>query len=173
MKKLLILFVVTFTFASCGSIVPLKGSYQQGYEFTTELPKEQVWRSLIDFFTKKGIGIKLIDKQSGLLISDRYKYDFTLEDNLGNLVNPDAFLVIETYKQGFQNKPRYDDVSSEFNVVINDLVDNKTQIKVNVVNQKAILSVPQGMGHLPRIINVNGKSTGVLEKLIFEQLTKK
>ena len=172
MKKLLILFVVTFTFTSCASIVPLKGSYQQGYEFTTELPKEQVWRNLIDFFTKRGIGIKIIDKQSGLLITDRYKYDYTTEDNLGNLVNPDAPLVRETYKIGLRVISSYD-ITAEFNVVINDLTDNKTEIKVNIVNPRAILSVPQGMGHLPRLVEVNAKSTGVLEKLIFDQLTKK
>ena len=173
MKKLLILFVVTFTFASCGSIVPLKGSYQQGYEFTTELPKEQVWRSLIDLFTKKGIGIKLIDKQSGLLISNRYEYDCTTEDKLGNLVNSNAYLVAETYNSGCRKTLSYK-ATTEFNVVINDLSQAKTEIKVNIVNSGAQASVQQGMGHLPKLVEVGiPKSTGVLEKLIFEQLTKK
>ena len=172
MKKLLILFVVTFTFTSCARLVPLKGTYQQGYEFTTELPKEQVWRNLIGFFTKRGIGIKIIDKQSGLLITDRYKYDYTTEDNLGNLVNPDSPLVMETYKSGLLYKSSYD-ITAEFNVVINDLANSKTEIKVNIVNSRAIVSVPQSMGHLPKLVEIGAKSTGVLENKIFEQLTKK
>jgi hypothetical protein len=41
------------------------------YTFTTTLSKEQIWRKIVTLFTHNGISIKVVDKNSGIIQSEK------------------------------------------------------------------------------------------------------
>lgn len=72
-------------------IIPIKESYPNiPMVFQSDKSFEQVWDNLIDLFAQKGLSIIIIDKSSGLLISNRSKLASTYEMKNGKLNNPGA-----------------------------------------------------------------------------------
>ena len=87
----LILSGLLFFVASCAStkinVIPLKGTYPvTPIQITTEKKFDEVWEKLVDVFAQKGLSIKIIDRSSGLIVSDRSLLTATVENNDGSLL---------------------------------------------------------------------------------------
>lgn len=95
MKRTLSLLLFVTLISCSAKIIPLKGQYPATpMIFNTENSFEKSWDKLIDIFAQKGLAIKLIDKSSGLLISERSLLTATTENKEGVIVNKTAFVVI-------------------------------------------------------------------------------
>jgi hypothetical protein len=171
LRLLLSTTIISLFFTSCANkITPLKGMYlDKPYEIVSEKTKDQVWDKLIDFFAQKGLSIRIIDRSSGLIISDKSALTYSLEDSKGNLIDPTAWIAIEkVYNVGANKIITPSSVSGDWNVRIKELPNNKTSINVNLVNIKAKqVSVSKyGVAEF----EIKAKSTGNFEKLIAEQI---
>lgn len=74
----------------------LKGKYQDTpFQIETSKSYEETWSELIDLFAQKRLSIKIIDKSSGLITSEKTSFlsSFTYEDAQGKPINPNAFVV--------------------------------------------------------------------------------
>lgn len=129
-------------------------------------------------FAKNGLGIKLIDKSSGLLVSDRVvNRNNSMEDVNGVILQPTAFLVTNYYKQSKLLQPFPLNVAYDWNVVVTS--DGlKTKVNVNIVNIEGAYMTPAGY-RLPngnvayKTHTLQVKTTGVFEKMIFDAISKK
>lgn len=150
--------------------VPLKGTYSdKPYEVISEKSFDQVWTNVIDLFATKGLSIKLIDKSSGLIVSEKTSFinDYTFEDKLGKLINPDASVVLETVTyEGFNQTLKPEKITGEWNVRIKDNGNNKTSVNVNLTNIDAKLIIAGSAYTAAQNITFEGKSTGQFEELI-------
>src|SRR5689334_10194727 len=83
-------------FVSCSvKTIPIKGTYlKPPYTDTTTIAKEQAWDKIIDFFAQNGLSIKIIDKSSGLIISDNTAVPASYETKLGIPEKKDAWIVV-------------------------------------------------------------------------------
>ena len=171
MTRLKLLFsatiVATVLLTGCAyKITPLKGSYSdKPFEITSDKSKDQVWDKLIDFFAQKGLSIKIIDRSSGLIISDRSSLTWTFEDSKGKLIDPTAWIVIEKNVDPGPNKViKPSSVAGDWNVRIKELPNNKTVINVNLVNIKAKKEFSSKYGSSE--YEIKALSTGNFEKII-------
>lgn len=175
--------------SSCatGKVIPLSGNYPtMPVMLNTEKSVESTWDKLIDLFAQKGLSIKVIDRSSGLIISDKTIFKTTVENEKGKLEDDNAWIVVSKVHDNALNRkvaisgttsgvyskqliPR--DVTGEWNVRIKKDESGKTIINVNIVNVTYSDYVATGMGSpgYYKDVPLNGafyKSTGVFEKLI-------
>lgn len=174
MRKILFAIYSACLLVSCSvKTIPIKGSYlKPPFVLTTTTPFEKVWDKLIDLFAQKGLPIRIIDKSSGLITSDRAILTTTVETKDGKLKNTDAFIVIpQIYDPGtrkYSPISKYSDVSGEWNVRVKQS-DGQTTINVNIVNIK--YQNWDAYYKVNRDITLNEyQSTGVFEKLIAETI---
>lgn len=137
-----ILALLVFVFVGCASakVTPVKGIYQTlPFIATSSSNFNAVWDKLIDLFAQKGLPIKIIDRSSGLIISDRSVLPVTFELKEGGLKDPNAFIVLPKMYDPNSRKTTtiagINPVTGEWNVRIKE-VDGKTSINVNIVNVK-------------------------------------
>lgn len=163
MQKLLPTFLL-FLLVSCASVktVPLKGAYlDKPSIIISENNKDLVWDKLIDFFAQKGMSIKIIDRSSGLIISEEIGLIWSYEDKKGVIKKPNAFVVIPLmHVAGTPINPS--SVTAEWNVRIKTAENNKTSINVNLVNIKR--HDPDGRSFITK--STTGVSTGKFEETI-------
>lgn len=175
MKKVLFVLCLSISLVSCGGLVnvPLKGTYiDKPIEITSKQPYEKVWSNIIDLFATKGLSVKLIDKSSGLIVSEKtsLKDSYSFEDAQGNLENPSAFIALDKNEiKGF-SKLQPETVVAEWNIRIKSIDGNLTLINVNLTNINAFYTSPAGPYSAARTITFVGKSTGNFEKQISEIL---
>ena len=163
--------IIALLFTGCANkIAPLKGKYlDKPFEIVSDKNKDQVWDKLIDFFAQKGLSIKIIDRSSGLIISDKSALTYSLEDSKGNLIDPNAWIAIEkVYNVGANKIIKPSSVSGDWNVRIKELPNNKTSINVNLVNIKAKQVSVSKYGVVE--FEIKALSTGNFENLIAEQI---
>ncbi len=164
--------ILLILLASCNyKTVPLKNTYQnKPYEITSSANFNTVWDKVIDVFSQKGIGIKLIDRSSGLIVAHNATIPVTHEDSKGNLVNPNAWVVSAKVWEPGANRYYYPETGSvEWNIRIKDL-GGSTSINVNITNIVTSTAVTQvnpvfALSNTS-IVNTNAVSTGVFEKMI-------
>ena len=177
MRKSVLIFLTPLLLCSCFTplkIIPIKGHYiETPFQVQSERTREEVWSNIIDFFGQKGIGIKIIDKNSWLIISDAYNMSYTYEDSKGKLIDPNAFLVIRkklapgnvmgALGGGTMNP---ESVSAEWNVILKEQ-QGKAVININIVNPRFI-----EYGSYQKIEFTPGGcySTGVFENRLSEIL---
>lgn len=133
MKKVPFLLIFICTLCQCTpKIVPLKNSYQdKPFTGLSDNNKDAVWDKIVDFFAQNGLSIRIIDRSSGLIISN----PTTHESTKGGLINPDAFVVLnKVYYPGATRYMQPINVTGEWNIRIKSAPDNKTNINVNLVN---------------------------------------
>jgi len=166
-KKNLIILLLFFSscIATKLKYAPFKGEYPPTpYIITSELPKEKVWDKIIDFFAQNGLSIKVIDRSSGLIVSDRSKLDWSYEDVKGNIKNPNAWVVVQRVTSPMNSPapilPIY--VYGDWNIRIKENETGGTLINVNLVNIKS--------QDLATDLYASSKSTGVFEKTISDQI---
>jgi hypothetical protein len=164
----LILFFAVASYLSCGiKSEGISGRYGKPVVITSDNSFEQVWSNVIDFFATEGISIKVIDKSSGLIVTEKYNLRgaYTQEGKNGELMNPSAFVVIS--KCG---KLGPDWLTGEWNVRIKSLPDGKTSINVNLLNIQGHVYRAESTYTFKVDCDFTGQSTGVFEKGIAEKL---
>ncbi len=171
--KVIISILIILTLHSCTSskIIPISGTYAETpYVITTNSSFDSVWDKLIDLFAQKGLPIKIIDRSSGLVISDQSILPATFELKTGGLKDPSAFIVLPKYYNSGAKKTYtiagLSNVTGEWNVRIKT-AGQGTTINVNIVNLKYF--EPSIYTKLSKEVLVSSfKSTGVFENIISE-----
>lgn len=164
-------FVFIALLVSCvPTVSTLTGSYQdKPYEIKTDKDFETVWSNLIDLFAQKGISIKIIDKSSGLIVSEKtsFKQSYTTELN-GKAADPNAWIVLNKVDwMGSEIKP--DHVYGEWNARIKNS-DGGTIININLTNIDAAAHFNATQYSSERNFVFEGKSTGKFESIIAETI---
>ncbi len=175
MKRFLPLAVLVILIQCSPKIAPLTKTYQaKPYEAISDNNKDIVWDKIVDFFAKNGLSIKLIDRSSGLIVSDATTLTYTHEDDKGNLKNPKAWVVLnKIYKAGNKLYIEPTSLTGEWNIRIKSTSDNKTNINVNLVNIKYTYLNSSGMPEKDSQYFVNkfqAQSTGKFEEFIFNNV---
>jgi hypothetical protein len=143
------------------SILTVFPTVSEPYQLTTHLSKDQVWIKLTQFFAYNGISIKTVDKNSGLIQSDKIGFgtNCNLEGSddstawaLCNRVMDDKFFLYPQVMNG------------ELMFLVQE-IGGKTQINIHFFNLNAYHSSANGE------INFTIRSTQVLEKMIGKYLT--
>lgn len=176
MKRIIVLIIVV-VMNGCAAmegprLVPLKGDYSKVQNtFYTDKSKDEVWSKIVELFSTNGIGISLIDKSSGLIVSNKTSFidSYTREDEHGRLINNKAFLVVEHYDNLRKdlNAPQVCD--GIWNIRMFNK-DGKTAININLTNIKAHAEMNFGTYLGVKAFDFNSKSTGSFEKMIAESL---
>lgn len=174
MKKITICLIAVLTISSCSiKTIPLKNDYShKPFEFKTTSSFEDVWTKTIELFAKEGIGIKLIDKSSGLIIAQNNYADLTTEDNNGKLINPKAYGVTDKLFYQASNKYYYPKLGEmQWNIFIKRNNDNGCTININVI-EIVTSSLYTTKGNSTPIIGEKKKaySLGVFEKQIANEI---
>jgi hypothetical protein len=147
-----------------------KGSYPNTpIVIYSDRTKDQVWDNLIDFFAQNGIAIKIIDKASGLIVSEKMAIPWTYEDDKNKLKDPRAFVVIpDIYIPGSDKPALPTEVQASWNVRLKT-EGARTSINVNLVNldakylDKYTFYVSAAKQKYPPE-QINGRTTGIFEK---------
>jgi hypothetical protein len=173
MKKILTFITVAAMLQSCGqgSMIPLKSDYSKIQNtFYSDKSKDVVWNNIVELFSKNGIGIQLIDKSSGLIISNKTDYSktATTENASGKLLNEKAYVVVESYDAPMRIVPA-ENISATWNIRLFEK-DNKTGININLTNIEATTTFPPSQYTRGLVLKYDAKSTGNFEKLIADSI---
>jgi hypothetical protein len=122
--KLLMSFIFSICVLNCYSQkkIPLKGKYLESpYTISTVKPFEETWSTIIDLFIKRGYSLKIIDKGSGLLMSERIVLKSTTEIKKSNkLTDTSAVIVVpQIYRPGpnrYSPITKNSDITGEWNI---------------------------------------------------------
>lgn len=169
MHKIFSLFLILSLVCCSPKIIPLKGSYPSTpiIEYSDN-SVDKVWDKIIDFFAQNGLSIKIIDRSSGLIISESSELTWTFEDKKGNQIKPGRWVAIPmVIAPGADKATSPYKVLGEWNVRIKSAGD-KTSINVNLVNIRARFATYSMADRDPVYTRVDGRSTGVFEKQMFE-----
>jgi hypothetical protein len=170
MKKIITIFVITIL-SSCGAPPHLQGKYQDTpFQIETSKSIDDIWSNIIDLFATQGLSIRIIDKSSGLITSDKTSFllFYSYEDKYGKLYKPDAFIVLNGIKNFLGEYLNPQIVEGEWNVRVKR-VENKTIINVNLINIFAKYTSPSD----PKTsYNLEAKSTGKFEQKIADIVNK-
>lgn len=173
MRQTFILLFALTLLSGCASvkIIPLKNTYQtKPYEAVSDNNKDVVWDKIVDFFAQNGLSIKLIDRSSGLIVSEATALTFTHEDSKGQLIHPDSWVVlVSVYDAANKKYIQPNVVIGEWNIRIKEIPGNKTNVNVNLVNIR--YSSPNTDPLLPAqlkyVSKFEAQSTGKFEDKIF------
>lgn len=161
--------------SSCApKVYSLKGSYPKPpIIYTSNNSLDKVWSNIIDLFAQKGIPIKLVDKSSGLIISEPSALVWSYEDKTGNIMKKDAWVVIPKILDKGANKfIKPTTVLGSWNIRVKE-ENGKTLINTNLYNITALYSTLNSVvwnttTGTTKVLD--GRSTGNFEKFIFEQI---
>lgn len=160
--------MIGFTLFSCNpqTTIPLKTDYSSPKKvYYSEKSKDEVWSKIIQLFASEGIGIKLIDKSSGLIVSEKTNFikNYTQEDTNGKLLDKNSYVAVGTYKALGRSIPPTN-VMGSWNIRLFE-ENQKTAIEVNLTTIEAFYFASNYQGQQVNI-PYDAKSTGVFEKQI-------
>lgn len=171
-------FACLFLIVGCNNkVIPLKNTYQdKSYKFANSSNKEQTWNKLIDLFTAKGLAIKTIDKNDGLITTDNTSFlnSYAWENKDGSLTNPNAFVVCSKVR-GFltlASSIKPDNITGQWTVRTKQEAD-KTIVDIRLANAggKVVIENSGIYGSATKEThNLIVESTGIFEKSIEEAL---
>lgn len=168
MKYLLILTL----FVSCTAPrLALKSTHQdEPFRIETNKTYDEAWTSVVDFFADSGVGIKIIDKESGLISaeSSSFRSSYTRENSNGTPIDDRAFIVIGNLRNGFGGKIEPSQISGEWNIRVKELGDN-TQISINLHNIDCYYDQPATSYTRAKVVTIPAASTGVFERSLSEK----
>jgi len=150
MKKILLISFIIFIQSCIPKVIPLKGKYQEGPVVSKiDRPLSKVWESIIDLIAETGMSIKMIDKSSGLILSEDADFYGTMshEDNKGNLLDSKAYIASERMDSEF---PQRDLIFYNSDV---KWTARAKEIKEGVTTVSLVL-------HINRVTNILEKQTG-------------
>lgn len=165
------LLALCLLFQSCiRQVVPLQGKYQETpvrSKFNTSF--DVVWSGVIDFIADTGQEVEFIDKSSGILRSDANLStgtEISHEDKKGVLVNPDAYIAVERYKDEFPrgNLPNHYS-TAKWTIRVKEIDRDNTEIGV-LMHVRSVR-----LGWLSTVGLYRGKSTGNYEKTIIDDIS--
>ena len=165
MKNLLLYLITIVTLSSCATSAGLTGRYQdRPYEVTSGSDYQTTWNKVIDLFSAEGYPIQVLEKASGLIVTQRM--DFTSATTIENKGRPklsSAYFVSEAFSNIY-GKHRPTDVQGQWNVRVKEVGD-KVLVAINIVNIRGeYIGAQTTYGQAREQLQV--KSTGVFEKKI-------
>jgi hypothetical protein len=134
------------------------------YQVSTTLSKDQVWMKLTQFFAYNGISIKTVDKNSGLIQSD--KIGFGSYCNLEGNEDSTAWALCNRIPEINTPYFHYPQVMNGELMVLVQEIGGKTQINIHFFNLNAYELTENGEYHFTT------RSTHVLEKRIGQYLVE-
>lgn len=182
MKPILIVLVSAYLLSCSQKIYPVIGKYPEPpIEIKSSKTFDQVWDNVIDMFAQKGLSIRIIDRSSGLIISDKSALSVTIEDNKGIPLDPNAFIVVPKYKD--KNTYKMVPVTGRWYNTITKKMENNSAfgdwnirvkktdggclINVNITNMNYSKQVIINSKKIDQLIALSsGKTTGVFENYI-------
>ncbi len=185
MKKVLLSFFLTlivFSFISCITTVPAKVFLNEEFTFKSsclnsniyEKDYNIIWSSVVDFFAENNLNIKIIEKESGLIVSERNV--LPSEYVTTNIPIKKTYMAVQ-FNKGLKVDGTGMRCSAEWNVRVIKVEDNKTKVVVNIGNPIVELNMIKGA--YPSIYTVWEKSdllsttTGNFENFIFSYVDSK
>ncbi|RFS17692.1 hypothetical protein [Emticicia sp. C21] len=166
MKKVLSLLLILSVFSSCQQKLtrPLKGNYPTDYTIISEKSSDELWNDIIAYCSESGIKLKIIDRKSGLIVSQWYKLGtYTFENQDGTLRENGANVVLgcETPGKFIADCQPPTIIWTFINFKLNEK-NNKISLTVRLSDLKAWYSEWE---YLKQV-----KSTGFLEKQIIDKI---
>lgn len=171
MKYIIIPVLCLILFSCTTRLIPLRGKYPQPpFEITTTQQYEQMWNKVVDVFTERNIPIKIIDKSSGLIVSDKISMGTTVENRNGVPVSDKAFIVVPGYYDPATRKNisafPLDNYSGSISVRVKTKENNVTvSVSISGVTAQSYMSGKMQNGDI-----TNFKSTGKFEQSFFDLL---
>lgn len=177
MKLLFCSFLLLFLAACNDRVVPIKGMYQDTtYAFSAPASRKQVLNKLIDVFTAKGLAVKTLDEQNGIITTETTSFlqSYAWELKNGSLSDSNAYVICSRVRGPFTLTPSYkpEFVTGQWVVRLKD-EENTTHVDVRLMNATGKVAVPgssSAYDPAPEMYNVVVKSTGIFEKAIADAL---
>ena len=132
----LVLMVGVVSYSCTPVKYTIQGSYQPATSFVTSKSFDYVWNNVIDFFAENNLPIEILEKDSGLIVSNNIKVGdnlVTWEDENGKLVNPDSWFVLPYYNVSGRTVVG-GTATCSFNVRVRELEDGNIKIQINLHN---------------------------------------
>lgn len=166
MKKVLFLLLTLCVFSSCQQKLtrPLKGNYPGDYTEVSFKSTNQIWDSIIQYCKRNGIEIKLMDRKSGLIVSQPYAiktYTFENPDGIPKNLSANVIIGCETVGSFKNDCQKPVSIWANINFKLNE-ESNKTLITLRLSELRALYSYNQYLKEI--------KSTGFLEKQIIDNV---
>jgi hypothetical protein len=174
--KLFSTFLFLSFLAACNNhVVPLKGAYQDTvYQVAATTSKQQTWDKLIDLLTAKGLAIKTLDQNNGLITTESSSFlnNYAFEKKEGGLTNPNAYVVCTKVRGGLtlplSIKPQ--SVNGQWILRLKDNGD-KTNVDVRLANANGTVIVgDMNKQSENKTYSLIVKSTGTFEREIAQAL---
>jgi len=168
-NRLMILTVLLSAFlllSSCAA-KQLSRNYQQVHKTYSSKSKDEVWKKIIEFMAINGVSPQVLDKESGLIVSQDMDFvsNYTFEDGDGGLENPKAWIVVEDYSYDSMLLPyQLESITGIWNIRVAEEA-GKTLINVNLVRLTGNWYGTAGANRNQRV-RVNAQSLGNFEKMI-------
>ena len=176
-KAALYFTCIIFGLSCNNKVVPLQKTYpDKSYEFSVSSPKDQVWTKLIDLLNTKGLAIKTIDKNSGVITTDNTSFinAYTWENKDGNLINPNALVICSKVRGPFTfaTSLKPNSLTGQWTFLTQQKSD-KTNVKISLANAagEVVIENSRIYGSVTKEThNLIVKSTGVFEKEVEDAL---
>ncbi|MBV4360394.1 hypothetical protein [Pinibacter aurantiacus] len=168
---LLVVIVSLVIIGACSSnIVLLKGKYSETpVEITSTKQVDSIWSTITQLFNEKGLTIKKLEKEKGLIVSTKsssFIPAYTFEDNDGKLIEPQAWIVVrQTFINGKKWVPH--NVFCQWNIQVTEVGKGLATIKVDPV------VIYTWYPNMFTSMEDQGQSTGKLEELLLYYLGNK
>lgn len=170
MKNLIAPLVISLMLILSGCSIEryeLSGDYSNEPTIITSTKSfDSVWSNVIDLFATKGLSIKIIDKSSGIIVSEKSSFlDHYTFEYKGKLEYPKKWIVLESiYVMGNQWEP--DKLTAEWNVRIKSIPSGGCTVNVNLTNIEATKHFDASKYSAASNYDIKGYSTGVFENKI-------
>ncbi len=145
MKSFKYLLILAVCASGCIKHVPLQGNYPQGPVIgQTDQKVDVVWQKLINVVSEKGLNVKVVDKNSGFIMSDdlSFQHKLTTESKSGKLVNPEAFLVTSRLNVVKSERFELKKVTGQWSVILSPTANGGTEIKAMMAGMEAKDEMP-------------------------------
>ena len=167
--KLLTLLIACIGLYSCTvhKVIPISEDHYDPKTIETSSSFDQTWDKLIDLFAQNGLSIKVIDRSSGLIVSERGLLPSTIELDPGKPKNPAAYAVSPKVTYATRDKPLYYELTGEWNVRLKKS-ETGTVISINMgnVEGKYVVYEVHSRAVVYTKLCPSCKSTGVFEDMI-------
>jgi hypothetical protein len=167
--KLLTLLAACLFLSSCSvhKLIPVSEDHYDPKTIETSSSFDQVWDKLIDVFAQNGMSIKVIDRSSGVIVSERSLLPSTIELDPGKLKNPTAYAVLPRVRYATRDKPLYYELTGEWNLRLKKS-DKGTLVFINIGNVEGKYTAEDDHSNVIvyKKLCPTCKSTGVFEDKI-------
>jgi len=168
--KNIYLLILLISIQSCARIVPLEGKYQEvPVKSLFDASFEKTWEAVIDFISDTGQEVQLIDKASGLIISDMQGssgMSLSNEDKKGVLINKNAVIAVDRLSSDYPKTNLTAHIAtSTWTIRIKELKNKSLEVST-LVHVKRVERI---VGKY--VFKYNGKSTGNFERYLLDEIS--